>query len=143
VRQALATEQAARNSGTVEEVQRLVNSRNLRDPNALRRFLDKVQREQRQGQQGALQQLRDAAARAASGSEVYLENMPNPQNPQEPYGADVLDATRREAIQHKAVTGNTPPQGNDPVYNNMRDAIQQLQGAGGENPIYARISCKS
>src|SRR5262249_30811695 len=89
--QARAVVQNAVRQGVVEKVQALVKRPGYRNPENLPSFLAHWNA----GNEGKAQALEDAVARLQQGHEVALEGG----------GADVVDYSTREAIQHKRIFG--------------------------------------
>lgn len=113
-----------------KEVRTLVNSGKLRHQAGFRKFLREVSEEAARGNFGKVRELRDAATRAAQGHEVQLGKVGD-------YGADVVDHTSREAIQHKLITTKDQLS----TERHIRKAADQLAGLHGEIPPpgYTRI----
>ncbi|MBS1789199.1 MAG: hypothetical protein JST85_15850 [Acidobacteria bacterium] len=116
--------------GIRSEVINLVNSGNLENPLGLRNFLREVAQELRQGQTGKFDQLMEASQRAAEGHRVSLEGRRTAPGDPESGQADIVDYTTRQAFQMKTVTSPTE----EAVIRNLQSAVDQLGGAGGENP---------
>jgi len=114
--QARQAAQFAVQRGVVERVKALVESPGYKNPENLPSFLRKWKLE---GNEGKAQALEDAVARLQRGDEVALEGG----------GADVVDYTTREAIQHKRIFGAERQ-----LKDVLGDAAGQLRGKGGEIP---------
>jgi len=115
--QARAVADAAAKNGVVEKVQALVKSPgDYKNPEKLSGFL----RKWNPTEEGKVQALEDAVARLQKQHKVALEGG----------GADVVDYTTKEAIQHKRIFGK----GEDALRYDLREAAKQLRGAGGEVP---------
>src|SRR6185369_14598879 len=110
-----AAQFAARN-GVAEKVEALVNSRGFKNPENLPKFLN----DWNAAEEGKVQALEDAVARLQKGHEVALEGG----------GADVVDYTTKEALQHKRIFG----EGRTALRDDLVKAADQLRGAGGEVP---------
>jgi len=115
--QARQAAQLAVQRGVAEKVQALVKSDGFRNPENLSSFLRKWKLE---GNEGKLQALEDAVARLQRGDVVALEGG----------GADVLDYTTKEAIQHKRIFGK----GEKALGDDLIEGGQQLRGELGEVP---------
>jgi hypothetical protein len=114
--QAQKTAQAAAEAGVLELVEVLVKSRGYRNPQRLRAFL----KGWKPAEEGKIQALEDAVTRLRKGHEVALEGG----------GADVVDYTTREAIQHKRIFGES----DKGIAESLQRAAFQLRGGGGEMP---------
>ena len=101
--------------GITDKVEELVKSKGYRNPEKLREFLDRWKGKL----EGKIQELEDALERLSMGHEVALGGG----------GADVVDYTTREAIQHKRIFGD-----GGGITEAMSDAAGQLRGEGGELP---------
>src|ERR1043165_2167736 len=99
-----------------EDVLALVKSPGYRNPEKLLSFL----RSWKPELEGKVQALQDTIARLKKGHAVALEG----------HGADVVDFTTREAIQHKRIFG----EGRGALRQDLREAARQLRGEGGELP---------
>jgi len=106
---------AAKN-GLLEKIRALVKGRGYKNPENLSGFLGEWKAD---GKEGKVQALEDAIARLQKGHEVALEGR----------GADVVDYTTKEAIQHKRIYG--PDRQLKDV---LREAAEQLRGERGEIP---------
>jgi len=113
----LAVRRGVVRRGVVEKVQALVESPGYRNPENLQKFLNdwKIN-----GSEGKVQALDDAMARLEKGHAVALEGG----------GADVVDYTAREAIQHKRIFG----EGKTALRDDLAEAARQLRGVKGESP---------
>jgi hypothetical protein len=116
LKQAQDTAMAAARAGVLDKVEVLVKSPGYRNPEKLRDFLESWNR----AKEGKIQALHDAVTRLRKGHQVALEGG----------GADVVDYTAREAIQHKRIFG----QGRDQLTDDLLDAAGQLRGEKGEVP---------
>ncbi|HYV49503.1 MAG TPA: hypothetical protein VFA20_31810 [Myxococcaceae bacterium] len=114
--QARQTAQFAVQRGVAERVKALVKSPDYTNPEKLPKFLD----DWNPKTEGKVQALEDAVARLQKQHKVALEGG----------GADVVDYTTREAIQHKRIFG----EGEDALDRALQGAAKQLRGAGGEVP---------
>jgi hypothetical protein len=114
----------AKQVGAIDDAHQLVRSGNLENPSGLRAFMREVADEVSRGQGGKLAQLREAARRS-SGGRVALEKSQEAQGK-----ADVIDLTRREALQMKEISSNKPSQ----VANRLEEASRQLRGETKESP---------
>jgi hypothetical protein len=117
---ARATANNAGRAGLAEDVRTLTE--HGVDPATLDNRLIQI----RQGKTGNAQAIRDAAGRVREGHDVGLE-----------LGADVVDHTTREAVQHKEVTGTSQRA----LGNNIDSAGEQLAGAHEQPPPgYERVA---
>jgi len=114
--QARAAAQFAVNDRVVEQVQALVKSPGYKNPDRLPKFLN----DWNTTGEGKVQALEDAVARLQEGHEVALEGG----------GADVVDYTVHETIQHKRIFGK----GEDALERTLQGAARQLRGELGEVP---------
>ena len=115
--QARAAAELAVQHGVAEKVQALVKSPGYyRNPENLPRFLGEWKPD---GNEGKVQALEDAVARLQAKHEVALEGG----------GADVVDYTTREAIQHKRIFRRDRQ-----LKDVLGDAAKQLRGNSGEIP---------
>jgi len=114
--QARAAAQLAVRRGVVEKVEALAKSPGYKNPEDLSGFLGEWKPG---GKEGKAQALEDALARLQAKHEVALEGG----------GADVVDYTAREAIQHKRIFGKERE-----LKDVLREAAEQLRGERGEMP---------
>jgi len=114
--QARAVASSAAKNGVVEKVQALVTSPGYKNPENLSGFLSEWKAG---GREGKVQALEDAVARLQKGHRVALEGG----------GADVVDYTAREAIQHKRIFGRERE-----LKDVLGEAAEQLRGKKGEVP---------
>jgi hypothetical protein len=114
--QARGVADAAAKNGVVEKVQALAKSPGYRNPENLPKFLS----DWNAMEEGKVQALEDAVARLQQRHQVALEGG----------GADVVDYTTREAIQHKRIFGK----GEEALRKVLREAAEQLRGKRGEMP---------
>jgi hypothetical protein len=121
--QAKAAARFAVEKGIAGKVQALVKNPGYRNPEKLPRFLDDWNTKN----EGKVQALEDAVARLQKRHEVALEGG----------GADVVDYTAREAIQHKRIFGS----GEEALKDVLGKAAKQLSGRSGELPPegFARV----
>ncbi len=128
----------ARDVGVAAEVQQLVNGGNLENPGALQEAMRKISKEVANGQRGAMNELLDAADRARRGNRVSIGGRTKVAGDPASGQADVIDHTARQAIQMKTVTSGLLRG----VMDNLRKALDQLGGSGGEHPPdgYQRIA---
>jgi polyhydroxyalkanoate synthesis regulator phasin len=116
--QARAVADAAAKNGVVEKVQALVKSPgDYKNPENLSGFLSEWKAS---GKEGKVQALEDAVARLQKQHKVALEGG----------GADVVDYTAKEAIQHKRIFGEKEGKLGDV----LGEAADQLSGSRGEIP---------
>lgn len=113
--QAQAIARRATELRVLEQIGELARNSRYRNPEGLRDFLDRWNRQN----EGKIQALEDAVSRVRKGHEVALEGE----------GADVVDYTTHEAIQHKRIFGESRDIGE-----RMSDAAAQLRGERGEVP---------
>lgn len=114
----------------MDAVSTLASDSNFRNPDVLTKVLNSI----RDGSRGLSKALEDAAARVRAGDEVELENGQ----------ADIVDFTRREAVQSKEVVAPADPaagNGRNALFRNLNEAATQLRGESGEVPPegFARI----
>ena len=115
--QARGAAQFAVQRGIAEKVQALVKSPGYKNPERLPKFLNDWKAS---GKEGKAQALEDAVARLQKGHQVALEGG----------GADVVDYTAKEAIQHKRIFG----EGENALRKVLGEAAEQLRGKRGEIP---------
>ena len=120
----------ARDMGIERSVVELVNSKRLENLQGIRKFLAEVANELRRGQLGKYNQLMEVNQRAMRGDRVSLEGRRQTSGDAESGQADIIDYTKRQAMQMKTLTSNSELA----VRENLQSAIKQLGGAGGETP---------
>lgn len=103
-------------AGVLDKVEVLVKSPGYRNPQQLGTFL----RGWNKANEGKIQALEDVVMRLRQGRQVALEGG----------GADVVDYTKREAIQHKRIFGTSDKGLDEP----LQKAARQLRGENGEVP---------
>jgi len=114
--QARVAAQLAVRRGVAEKVQALAKSPDYKNPEKLPKFLN----DWNPTEEGKVQALEDAVARLQQQHKVALEGG----------GADVVDYTAKEAIQHKRLFG----EGKDALRDVLEEAAEQLRGKRGEIP---------
>jgi hypothetical protein len=121
--QARKTAGMAADHGVLDKVEKLVKSPGYRNPENLGKFLDGWNPQN----EGKIQALDDALTRLRGGHEVALEGG----------GADVVDYTTCEAIQHKRIFGESERA----IGSAMKEAARQLRGEKGEFPPRRLYDC--
>ncbi len=112
----------AGSAGVLDQVHALTKTGKLKNPQSLNGLIKKI-KDPGQGP-GHLDELNLAAERALKGSDVEIGGSKLTGQ------ADVIDLTRKEAIQNKVVTSKDPMK----VEENLSKAIDQLSGKHGEVP---------